>query len=139
MKKLVVLWLVVIACASNVPQKASVAPRAPRSHDEIQRLSNEIETQRAQMALPEPSPVAPMAVQATPMTNPPSSHDASCTHGTSQTCTDSCTLSDDICLNAKKICDLAHDLPGDDWAAGKCQRGQETCDAAHAKCCACQL
>ncbi len=142
MNKLAALWLIVIACAAPAPQKASVAPHAPQppAHDEIERLSNQIESQRAQMALPEP-PAAPQmatAPNATPMGQVPSSNAADCHHGTSQTCTDSCNLSDQICGNAQKICDLAQQLAGDAWAAGKCERGKQTCDAAHASCCACQ-
>ena len=147
MRKLALLWVIAVACAA--PVKTGKAPAtheqpmmpATDRHDEIDRLASEIESERARMALPEPPPLveAPQNASATavPMGQVPSSQDPACHHGTSQTCSDSCTLSDQICKNAQKICDLAHQLRGDGWAADKCDRGKQTCDAAHASCCAC--
>ncbi len=145
-RKLALLWVIVVACAAPA-KTSSQAPSKPMvptvdRHDEIERLSSEIESERERMALPEPPalPEAPQSASATavPMEQVPSSQAADCHHGTSQTCTDSCTLSDQICQNAQKICDLAHQLQGDGWAAAKCDHGKQTCDAAHASCCACQ-
>jgi hypothetical protein len=72
------------------------------------------------------------------MTVPPKSTDAACHPAATQTCTDSCKLSDSICDDAKKICDLADQLPGDGWAAGKCASGNASCTDAHAHCCDCR-
>ena len=38
------------------------------------------------------------------------------------TCQDVCSLADTICGAADEICRLAHDLPGDTWAAGRCRQ-----------------
>ena len=62
---------------------------------------------------------------------------ATCVRNPSATCSDTCQLSDSICDNAKKICDIANQLPGDDWAAKKCSEGNETCSAAKTQCCEC--
>ena len=53
------------------------------------------------------------------------------------TCKQSCTLSDSICANAKKICDIAKQLGADPWADQKCSDGNATCSAAHKQCCDC--
>ncbi len=135
-------WCFVLACAaratapSQTPAPPPTMPSSP--HDQIQQLSDQIDTDRARMALAEPPPQMPMSATAQPMGEVPSSHDAACHHGTSQTCGDSCNLSDSICTSAKKICDLASGLANDKWAAEKCDRGKTTCAAAQAKCCSCQ-
>jgi hypothetical protein len=144
---IVIAWAIVLACSQPMQarapmmQRPAMPPAMPQEtpRAEIDRLAAKIDAQRAQMGLAEP-PVLPQAAttNATPMGVTPSSHAADCHHGTSQTCVDSCTLSDDICSNAKRICDLASQLQGDGDAAAKCERGQQTCDAAHASCCACQ-
>jgi len=97
-------------------------------HDEIQRLSNEIEAKRAELGLP---------VQATPMATAPEAPQAACTRSSSETCTQTCTLSDAICSNASKICDLASKLSNDAWATQKCTDARDTCTAATKRCCDC--
>jgi hypothetical protein len=52
-------------------------------------------------------------------------------------CADACTLASSICDNQDKICALARQLPGDDWAAGTCERARASCRAAHERCCGC--
>jgi hypothetical protein len=136
----VIAWCLVLACASHaVPTSAPTHERAPvmpqDPHAEIERLSSEIERARGTMELPPPA-VPAMATSAEPMANVPLS--TSCTHGTSQKCTDSCQLSDSICTNADKICKLASQLAGDTWAGGKCDRAKATCDDASKQCCSCQ-
>ncbi len=73
-----------------------------------------------------------------PMSVLPKSTDASCHPAPTQTCADSCKLSDSICDDAKKICDIATTLAGDQWAAGKCESGKTSCSDAHARCCDCR-
>ena len=138
-----------IACSAS-HKSAAVAPVQPEqhpmggsagdAHSQIEQLASQIDAQRAQMALPEPPHVATMSAHATPMSNTPNSRtDNQCHPGTSDTCQDSCKLADSICESAQKICNLAQQLPGDAWASGKCESGKSTCDAAHQKCCGCQL
>jgi hypothetical protein len=121
------------------PTQAQTAetPMMPQdSHADIDRLSKAIDADREKLALPMP-PVPSCAPQctATPMAAAVTSKD--CHPGQSDTCQQTCTLSDAICDNAQHICTLAAQLPGDSWAAEKCDAGKSTCDAAHAKCCAC--
>ena len=134
--------IVLVALAACAAQKQSVAPAMNRGsdpHARIQELSNQIDSQRAQLQLPEPPSCEPNCTPAVAMARTPSyKDDAQCHPGQSQTCSDACTLSDSICKNADEICDLAGTLAGDSWAAQKCNEGKATCDAAKAKCCACQ-
>lgn len=149
MKKLLAAWLclAVVACAASRKQAMPETPQAggappsqamPGDHRaEIEQLSNEIEQQRVKMNLPAPAPqpAEPMSAQA-PVA-PPHTQDAACHPAPSQTCTDSCTIGDSICGNADRICKLADGMPGDDWAAGKCQAAKQTCSDAHKRCCEC--
>ena len=138
---------IVIACAAS-PRSAMVAspPMAPTStggaaaspHDQIAELDAEIAAQRGQLALPPPA-VQPMAAGVTVAAVPSPADDPTCHPAKSETCSTSCTLAGSICSNATKICELAKQLPGDDWAAVKCAGANETCKAAHDKCCGCQL
>jgi hypothetical protein len=71
---------------------------------------------------------------ATPTTSDPACHPAA-----TERCKDACTLSTSICDNQQKICDLANQLAGDDWAAGRCEHARASCQAAHDSCCSCVL
>ncbi len=53
-------------------------------------------------------------------------------------CRDSCTLATSICDNAGRICRIAQQLSGDDWAAGKCTDAGAVCRQATADCCGCR-
>ena len=146
---LVAAWcaLAIAACAMrsaavqptqppSPPPTASAAGMPADSHGEITQLAAQIDAQRGQLGLPPPALAClPSSCTATPMAETPSA--ATCQPGPSDTCHDTCTLSDSICVDAKKICDLAGALPGDTWAAGKCASAKQTCDDAHARCCAC--
>lgn len=135
-------WLLCLLCgcasaSKTMPAAAPVAQHGGGDpHAEIERLSAQIDQQRQQMALPMAATPGQAPVQ--PMSVPLSAHaDAQCHPAPTQTCTDSCTISDSICDNAKKICDIATELPGDAWASNKCVEGNETCAAAKKRCCDC--
>ena len=64
--------------------------------------------------------------------------DPACRHAETQVCEDSCAISVSICGNAHKICELARQLTGDDWAANKCTSGLASCTAANERCCDCK-
>lgn len=150
MRRLALACVVLAACAA--PQRASqppptaaerpasaAGPSALDPHAQIDALAKQLDAERDRLGLPAPVPPPLAAATATSMSAPVSSKtDPQCHPGASQTCQDSCGLSDAICDNAKKICDLAAQLPGDTWAAQQCEDGKATCDAAHAKCCGCQ-
>jgi hypothetical protein len=121
------------AMKSQPPRAASTDAGLPTGrggpeHDEIDTAWAAIESERASGGLTAPfegyavTPIADLKV---------------CTHAASDKCTNTCTVSDSICDNAKKICDLAAKVPADAWAAGKCDDGTKSCDQAHDNCCAC--
>lgn len=144
---------IVIACAANpsankgavAPTSAAQAPRSPQD-DQINQLAAEIDRERAEMGLAEPA-VSPACANgacggsslAIPMNEPvtPSSADKTCHPAPTDACKQSCTLSDSICVNSKKICEIAQQLTGDTWATQKCSESSATCKAAHDRCCAC--
>jgi len=126
---------VIVACGSAVMQSRTVPPTAaPQTmpaggaaspeHQQIEDLARQIADEHAK--LPERSGT-PMAAGANP----------TCVRNASAVCTQTCELSDSICANSKKICDLADNLPGDDWAATKCKDNKATCETAKTQCCEC--
>jgi len=141
--------VVVAACAAGGKQSArapgetsppTMAGGAPAGSpkDELDSLYAQVEQERQSMQLAEPqieSGTAPMAMATEPM--PTSTTDKTCKHGSSETCTSSCKLSDSICTNTDKICKLAGELAGDDDAAAKCTKATKTCKSSHEKCCSC--
>jgi hypothetical protein len=119
----------VIACAAQQP--SAMAPAAANTsspHEEIERLSNEIDADQGRFPANATTPMA-----AVPEAPPP----ATCVRSPSDTCTQTCTLSDSICRNAKQICDLADQLPGDAWATQKCTGAKASCSTATRRCCDC--
>ncbi len=105
---------------------------------EIEELSANVDAQRTELGLAEPASMPPGAEPATPMAIPLST-DASCKPAKTERCQGSCKISDSICTNASRICELAKDLVADaGWAATKCARANQTCEAAHDSCCSCQ-
>ncbi|MFT3693235.1 MAG: hypothetical protein QM831_08840 [Kofleriaceae bacterium] len=134
------LATVIAACAASAPKpmataapEAGAPPMAPVSadtpeHQQIQQLADQIDHQRSTLRLPEQHG-APMGVEPH-VTNV-------CKRDPSETCVQTCQLSDSICDNTKKICDIAQTLQGDDWAAKKCGDANATCSAATKQCCEC--
>jgi len=113
-------------------------PPLPGKEDpraEIDRRFAEIEEKRKSLDI---QSYAAAPGPATPMASVPLSTDASCKPAKNDKCTQSCTFSDSICDNAKRICDLAASMEGDKWAADKCSSAKQTCDTAHENCCSCQ-
>ena len=47
---------------------------------------------------------------------------------------DTCKISNDICVNADRICDIAADLGGDAWADEKCESATMACEEAAQQC-----
>ena len=124
MNKLVAAWLcLAIAACAAAHKSASQPPAAAASerpqttvetpHDEIERLSNEIAADQSRAV-----PVAP-----TPMSA-----------GSSDTCKSVCDIKGTICKNSERICELAGEMPGDDWAAGKCTDAKQACSDATKRC-----
>ena len=145
MKIVLVLALALGGCAA--PKATATAGAPPPTmqpmpgdrHAEITELSQKIDTARDQMGLPPAAPLEPHTqMHAQAMAIPPhAADDNACHHAPSDACTQSCSLSDDICDNAKRICDLAQQLAGDSWAEDKCRTADSTCNAAHERCCSC--
>lgn len=52
-------------------------------------------------------------------------------------CKDVCSLADNICQNAGRICRIADELKGDEWARDKCTSAKASCRQAKERCCKC--
>ncbi|MBK9031372.1 MAG: hypothetical protein IPL61_08545 [Myxococcales bacterium] len=125
-----------IACGAR-PQRAdtSAPPLAPVGaiHDQIVALDQQIAVDRDAQGGTAPDATAIEAAHTMSVLDAV----GVCARPLDDTCGDVCTLSDSICGNASKICDLAGQLPGDDWAAERCDAGKATCVTASQRCCAC--
>jgi hypothetical protein len=144
------LFAVALACGGARPRAATSAPSAeatdgtraqgdPRA--QIEALDREIANDmvKANLAPPATAPCSGAACAAA-MSAPfvtPTATDLQCRPAPTQHCTDVCTLSTSICNNQQKICDLAKQMPGDDWAANKCESARASCKAANDSCCTC--
>ncbi len=149
---LLVGWTVAaFACAGSASKSSSPAPMPASAtnhngtHARIAELDQEIEAELATLELKRPAVPPNACVQppcgAEPLAAPlrPSAA-ATCRPGPSERCKTSCKLSDSICENAAKICELATLLGGNDaYANGKCASGKASCDVAGESCCSCQL
>lgn len=141
---------VAIACGAALgPQaKLTAAPAAQDArggdpHAEIDVLDRQIADELAKAQVPSPAAATCTgAACAEAMSQPfmtPLVTDPQCHPASTDRCTGACTLSTSICSNQQKICDLANQLPGDDWAANKCESAKASCKAAHDNCCRCVL
>ncbi|TMQ12658.1 MAG: hypothetical protein E6J91_20480 [Deltaproteobacteria bacterium] len=125
------------------PAAESLAPAPGDPRAEIDALDREITAAlaRAQLAPPAMASCAGASCQAAiaePFATPQTS-DPVCRPAASEKCKDVCTLSTSICRDQQRICDLARQLAGDDWAANKCTSARASCQAAHDSCCSCVL
>jgi hypothetical protein len=151
---LVMCCAIAIACGGAQAQM-SVAPAAPpvatpaavedaRGQDpraEIEALDRQItdELARANVARPMTATCTGAAcaeAMSQPFTTPRVA-DPQCHPASTDRCSDACTLSTSICNTQQKICALANQLAGDDWAANKCESAKTSCQAAHDRCCSC--
>lgn len=123
------------APAQEAAGAASPMPASPR--EQIEQLEAEIDASSTQLELAPPSELQMQGAPTQPMGAMPSSADPACRPAKTETCTTSCTLSDSICSNADKICNIAKSM-NDDWATKKCAKANTTCEASRAKCCGCQ-
>ncbi len=145
----------IVSCGGSA-KKSAMAPttmndagslpmgkRDPR----IVELDSQITTDFAKLGAGErPTPAPPNATSMCP--DPPCrtptattiklrKDDSTCKPAAAQACTDTCKLSDSICDNAVKICDIAKELGNDAWANEKCASGTSSCETAQGKCCGC--
>ena len=126
------LAAVIAACAGH----KAAAPRAgmDTKRDEIQDLWMQIRDWRVQKGMPA-DPEVPMGnvfgqvpeIRQCKVEREP----------TTELCQDKCSLSDAICDNAERICDIASELGGDPWANEKCKSAKASCKEATEKCCKC--
>ena len=144
------LVAIAFACGGARPKTAASAPSAQSTEDpraqggpraEIEALDREIANDMAKANIAQPATAACSgAACAAAMSAPfatPTTTDLQCRPAQSQHCTDVCTLSTSICSNQQKICDLAKQLPGDDWAANKCESARASCKVSNENCCTC--
>jgi hypothetical protein len=126
--------------ASAAPETTTGAqsPMPGNPHDEINQLEEKITIDRAELKLEEPTPQMISGASADPMGATPALQDPKCRPAQNETCKTSCTLSDSICGNANRICEIAKSLTGDNWAMGRCAKANTTCEQSRTKCCGCQ-
>ncbi len=121
--------------AAGAPPPQMVVPSVPENpHAEIERLDQDIATamHKDQLTVLDVSAQAMESIPK-PLTGP------QCKPARSDACDTSCDLSNSICKNADRICDLANGMAGDDWAATKCKSARQSCADANQKCCTCML
>lgn len=114
------------------------SPMPEDPHKEIKLLEVWIGAASLKLELDKPNEAAISAAPTVPLGALPSTQDTKCHPAQNDTCKTSCTLSDSICLNADKICNIAKTLPGDNWALNKCAKANATCESSKTKCCGCQ-
>jgi hypothetical protein len=132
------------APAPAMSRAEGVAPVAGDPRSRIEALDRQIADDMARAQIPPVAAPCSGAACAEAMSRPfatptPESRqaDPQCRPSATPACTDTCTLATSICSNQQKICDLAHQLEGDDWAAGKCESARASCKAANDRCCGC--
>jgi hypothetical protein len=152
------LCALAIACSASKPRLAAspttmpsgadggagLAPDGMAPLDEIRQLDQEIEAALTGVGLRPAGPPPCAANQSCgqvapiPMGLAPAVEDPTCKAGASETCKDSCTLSDSICKNADRICVLATELGGSvAYANETCEKGNASCKASRERCCGC--
>ena len=150
--RLALVAAVLIGCAvgcagrrttSSEPPAAEAPAGLADPRAEIEALDREISDALARAHLAPPatatcSGARCAAAMSQPFTTPVTS-DPACRPARSDRCTDACTIATSICGNQDKICALARQLAGDDWAANKCAAARASCQAAHDRCCSCVL
>jgi hypothetical protein len=121
------------------------SPGASPQHDEIARLDQSIvdelaahgQTPAAEGTCGASCDLAPVAMDARPIAVEDPQGKV-CKPGQSDTCKDSCTLSDSICRSSDRICTIAHELGDHDaYANDKCVRGSTSCKQSKERCCSC--
>jgi len=138
---------VAIACGASrsrtaaAPQAADDGAMHADAHAEIDSLARKISDDLERAQVPAPAVAACTGTSCTTaLAEPyvtPTNTDPQCHPASTDRCNDACTLSTSICGNQQKICDLAKQLDGDDWAANKCAAARTACRAAHDHCCRC--
>lgn len=140
--------IAIVACGAAPKQSMTAAPGqarpdvapVPGRNPTIEKAEAAIEAAMQKLELEHVRDAVPACAQppcgADGMHVKPST-DPKCVHGTSQTCTDTCTLADSICENAETICKIAKELGNDAWANGKCAGAETSCEKARGKCCGC--
>lgn len=134
----------IAACGGTQARKQRVeqeqVPGGGRVHDDLRQLDAQITTDLATLGLSPPteSELTEMMVAHSVPALPEDAAAAACDPPpVGDGCNDVCTVGDAICSNARQICDLADDLPGDAWAAQRCASGKASCERARQRCCAC--
>ena len=138
----VAIALCALACGSVMqtthpePAPVMMGARPDSVRAQIDELDRDITSRMDSAALPAPTGADVEAVRpvtmdaAAKVCTPPPTPSASCD--------DACRLGDAICDDARRICDLAQQLPGDAWASGKCDSGKASCERARQRCCDCR-
>lgn len=139
-----VVCAIAIACggarSEKLPATAHMAP-PPDPHAEIEALDRQIADDMARANVSQPrTRTCSGAACAEAMSQPfatPTTSEPQCRPAATERCQSACTISTSICNNQQRICDLAKQLAGDDWAVNKCESARASCRAANESCCSC--
>lgn len=113
----------------------SMASYSNDPREAIAQLSAEISDLRESRGMArEPSAAPIRAAHDAPV---PSAVTVESTSGASDVCRPTCTIASNICRNSAKICKLATELDGDEWADEKCDSGKVSCKEAKTACKGC--
>lgn len=128
---LVLLWVLVVSCAHEVPVGPVKTPAEKAEIPEIVALERRIAEQKASLnhASGQPNQAAHDSTSA-PMAN----GDAAAGGGR---CDSVCQKAEEICTCYRRICRLASEA-GDEKGAHSCRRGQKDCEEAGRTCAACR-
>jgi hypothetical protein len=129
-----------IACGAamkqSTPAPQAMSARPGDLHAQIDELDRDITSRMGSASVPAPTAAEVEAVR--PVTMDAAAGVCAPPPTPSASCDDVCRLGDAICDDARRICDLAEQLPGDAWAAGKCDGGKASCARAKQRCCDCR-
>jgi len=131
-----------IACASSPMQQAPATsphtgPMPGDSHEQIVQWMTDIDRAKTDQAAVPASAATSCGPGCEAVADAVHTNDNTCSPPPTQTCTDVCKLGTTICDTKDKICNLAGQMHGDQWAADKCTDATASCTSAHEKCCSC--
>jgi len=137
-----VVLVVIAGCASRPSASAPAAAASPNDpHAQIEALDRQIADALARGGIVAPAVETCSGAGCGQAMSTPFAvarvGEAACRPAASDRCTSACTLSTSICDNQDKLCALAQQLAGDDWAANKCASARASCQAARERCCQC--
>jgi len=122
-------------------QSRTVPPVASPENQEVARLYDELRHAQTKISnYTNPDPASQSVETENKSTN--AGYDFSGQDvASASSCEEVCTLKENICKNADRICELAKEMEegkSKEWAQTKCTESNETCDQARVRCKNCE-